>query len=273
MKNILVPCDFSKPAEEAFKFAITIAGQSKGEIHVLYVIDTTFLKGSPSLSYSYAFNVDFLKEIEREADQKFHIMWGKYAPMTMKIRFRHVISSLTEEIENYIKLNDIDLVVMGTHGEGNATFGSNTDKIVRSVNVPVLAILTAPAKVENIVLPVLPNQADENFINGIKDLQAFFQAKLHLLYVNTPLFFKSDPDANKELEEFARKKGFSNYTTNVRSDYSIEAGITHFAKEINSDMIAMGTHAWKGLWHFFIGSTAEDLVNHVKIPVWTICLD
>jgi nucleotide-binding universal stress UspA family protein len=269
MKKILVPCDFSKAAEEAFKFAVTIAKQNEGEIHVLYVIDITFLRGNSTLSNAYAFNVNFLKEIENETERKFQVMWEKYAPMTMTIKYKHVISSLTLEIENYIKSNAIDLVIMGTHGNGDARFGSNTEKIVRNSPVPVLSIPRAPVNIKNIVLPILSDQGTENFVKEVKNLQNFFEAKLHLLYVNTPLFFKSDPDSTKELEQFAQSKGLINYTTNVRSDYTIEAGITHFAKETNSDMIAMGTHAWKGLAHLFIGSTAEYLVNHIEIPIWT----
>lgn len=267
MKNILVPCDFSKPAEEAFKFAVKIADQSKGEIHVLHVIDITFLGGNPTLSNAYAFNVSFLTKIEKEAEQKFHSMWGRYAPMTMKIRFKHVMSSLTSEIENYIRANQIDLVVMGTHG-GNAALGSNTEKTVRTSPVPVLAIITIPQHIKNIVLPVQPDWTGEQFIREVNHLRSFFDARLHLLYVNTPLFFKSDPQSTRELTEFA-SKSFQNYTVNIRSDYTAEAGIIHFAKEINADMIAMGTHAWKGIAHFFIGSIAEDVLNNSKIPIWT----
>ncbi|MFZ6012549.1 MAG: universal stress protein [Bacteroidota bacterium] len=273
MKNILVPCDFSKTAEEAFKFAVSIANQSKGQIHVLYVIDITFLRDNPTLENSFAFDLNFLTEIEKEAEQKFQIMRGHYAPLTMPVKFTHVISSLTAEIENYIVANQIDLVLMGTHGDSKATFGSNTEKIVRNSTVPVLSIRTAPDHIRNIVLPLIPNQADDDhFIQAVKQLQEFFQAKIHLLYINTPLFFKNDTDSNEQLGKFASAKQFSNYTLNVRSDFSIEAGITYFAKEINADMVAMGTHAWKGLAHFFVGSTAEDLVNHLKKPIWTLCL-
>jgi nucleotide-binding universal stress UspA family protein len=272
MKNILIPCDFSKPAEEAFKFAVKLAGQSKGEIHVLYVIDITFLSGNPSLSHTYAFNVNFLKDIEQKADQKFQIMSGRYAPISLKVKFKRVISSLTLEVENYIKANNIDLVVMGTHGEGGATaIGSNTDKIVRNSSVPVLAVRTAPEHTKNIVFPLIPNQGDEEFIYAVKDLQSFFQAKLHLLYVNTPLIFKTDKESTDEMERFASPR-FKNYSINIRSDYNVEAGITHFAKEINADMIAMGTHAWKGLAHYIIGSNAERIVDHLAIPIWTFHL-
>ncbi|HEX6893321.1 MAG TPA: universal stress protein [Chryseolinea sp.] len=272
MKNLLVPCDFSRPAEEAFKFAVKIASQNEGEIHVLYVIDITFLRGSSAVSNSYVFNANFLKEMEKEANQKFQTMWEKHAPMTMRIKFRHVLSSLASEIENYIKANSIDLVVMGTHGEGNTSFGSNTVKVVRTSPVPVIAIREAPVQIKNIVLAVFPDQTNEHLIQKVKDLQSFFQARLHLVYVNTPLFFQSDPDSNSQLTQFATQAQFSNYTVNVRSDYSIEGGITRFAKEIDADMIAMGTHAWKGLAHFFVGSIAENIVNTVKVPIWTQCL-
>lgn len=273
MKNILVPCDFSKPAEEAFKFAVRIAGQSKGTIHVLYVIDITFLRGHPTLANSYAFNLNFLKEIEKEVEQKFQILRGRYAPLTMPVKFTHAISSLTTKIEDYILANKIDLVLMGTHGEGNAAFGSNTEKIVRNASVPVLSVRTAPDHIRNIIVPLIPHQSDEHFIQAMKELQHFFQAKIHILYVNTPLFFKNDPDSNAELNSFASQRQLSNYTINVRSDHTIEAGITHFANEINADMIALGTHAWKGLAHFFIGSIAEDIVHHVNIPIWTLHLE
>src|SRR5688572_15519587 len=273
MKSILVPCDFSKPAEEAFKFAIKIASQSDGEIHVLNVIDITSLGGKSALSNSYVFNPSFLKDMEKDADQKFQAMWEKHAPMLMRIKFRHVISSLTLEIENYIKDNNIDMIVMGTHGEGNKSFGSNIEKVVRNSPVPVIAIRTAPVDIKNIVLPVfVPTQSNDHFIQEVKNLQSFFHATLHLIYINTPLFFQSDPDLYSELKKFAEQAQLTDFSLNVRSHYSIEAGITHFANEIDADMIAMGTHAWKGLDHFFLGSTAENIVNDFKLPIWTQCL-
>lgn len=274
MKNILVPCDFSQPAEEAFRFAVQIAEKSKGEIHVLHVIDTTFIKGSPTLSYSYAFNVNFLNDIEREAAEKFQRMREKYAPTHVNVKFQYVLSTLASEVENNIRLNHIDLVIMGTRGKGNSVFGSNTDRIVRNATVPVMAIQKAPSTVKNILLPVslLPGQLNEAFIQQIKHLQNFFQAQLHLLYINTPLFFKTDPDAFRKLEELGWEMDLGNYTIHIRSDYSVEAGIAHFAKELQPDMLAMGTHAWKGLWHFLLGSIAEDLVRKMELPIWSFPL-
>lgn len=89
MKRILVPCDFSDTAMEAFKFAISITQQVKGELHVLHVLDMTFLGGSPSLSHAYAFNVQFLRDLEKEAEEKFQTMWERFSPQTLGVKFHH----------------------------------------------------------------------------------------------------------------------------------------------------------------------------------------
>jgi len=268
MKNILVPCDFSKPAEEAFRFAIDIAKQTGGMVHVLNVIDITFIHGNPTLSHAYAFNTSFLDVMEKDSYDQFKAMWERYAPMTMNVKFRYIISSLLPEIQKYIQENTIDLVIMGTHGQGNASFGSNTDKVIRRSPVPVLSVRTCPKQINHIVLPVMDTEIDQDFATALKQVQSFFHARLHILYVNTPLLFRSSDVAMKGLEQLAANM-FTEYSLYVRSDYTVETGIAHFAKEIHADMVAMGTHAWKGLAHFLMGSVSEDVVNHLTMPIWT----
>jgi nucleotide-binding universal stress UspA family protein len=271
MKRILVPCDFSAPAEEAFKFAVKIVQQSNGELYVLHVLDITFLQGNPSLSHSYAFNVSFLKDMELEAHEKFRKMWQKYCPLTLGVKFNHIIGTLIPNVDAYIREKDIDLVVMGTHGAGGARLGSNTRKIVGQSPVPVLAVRKAPERdIKNIVFPVLPSRDQGPLVPEVKKLQVFFQAKLHLLWINTPLIFKPDSQSMQELQQYAEQR-FSNYTLNIRSDYNVESGITRFAAETDADMIAMGTHAWKGIINLFTGSIAADMVTHLTTPIWT-CL-
>jgi nucleotide-binding universal stress UspA family protein len=273
MKNILVPCDFSKPAREAFQFAVTLATESKGRIHVLYILDITFLHGNPTLAYSYAFNVSFLKDMETEAETKFQNMWTKYAPLEMPVKFTHVTGSLQSEILKYIPENNIDLVVMGTHGEGGNTWGSNTQRIVRHAQVPVCAIRKKPAvAIRDIVVPIIPDRADKHFCDELKKLQVFFNATIIFLWVNTPQIFKSDTDSIQELQQFATANEFTNYVLHVRSDYNTEEGIYRFTREMHADMIAIGTQGWKGFMHFFNGSIAEDIVNHIDVPVWTCIL-
>lgn len=273
MKNILVPCDFSIPAQEAFRFAVNIAQKSKGQIHVLYILDITFLHGNPTLDHAFAFNANYIKEIEKEAEKKFQTMWKKHAPLELPVKYRVITGSLQQNTLHYIDENNIDLVVMGTNGSSSHTWGSNTQRIVRYAQVPVWAIHTYPgAAIKSIVVPIIPDRVDNHFCDELKKVQAFFQANLTFLWVNTPRIFKSDQDAMKELRQFATDNTFANYTLHIQSDYNAEDGIYRFARDTHADMIAIGTQGWKGFMHFFNGSIAEDIVNHTSLPVWTCIL-
>jgi len=87
MKKIIVPCDFSTPAEETFKFAVMVVERSGGEVHVLNVIDITSMGSIPSISHSYVFNIDFLKEREEEVEQRFREMKARCAAHFSRVVF------------------------------------------------------------------------------------------------------------------------------------------------------------------------------------------
>lgn len=48
-----------------------------------------------------------------------------------------------------------------------------------------------------------------------------------------------------------------------------EAAIVEYAARIDAQMIVMGTHGRRGISHFFLGSTAENVVRHASCPVMT----
>ena len=270
MKRILIPCDFSAPAQEALKFAIAIARQSEGEVHVLYVIDVPFLRDNPIMGYGNALNLEFMDDIERKAKEQFEALKKSVVPANLTVSFKVDISPLVMSIENYIADKEIDLVVMGAHLATNSIWGTNSAKVVRHSPVPVITIRENPHKqIEDIVIPIGPIEYHRALENKLKELQEFFDAKLHFLWVNTPLIFKTDAESKKEMQHYAQASKFENYTLNVRSDYSIESGIFRFAKEKNAGMIAMGTHAWKGLVRSLTLHTTEEVVNHAGLPIWT----
>jgi nucleotide-binding universal stress UspA family protein len=71
------------------------------------------------------------------------------------------------------------------------------------------------------------------------------------------------------MDAFIKKYELKNTSRSIYNDLSEEEGIMHYANDISADLIAMGTSGRTGLGHFFLGSIAEDVVNHAKRPVWT----
>lgn len=273
MKKILVPCDFSEPAIEAFKFAIDIASVGGGSVSVLKVIDIPVVYDAAFGMPTYMDNSALITELQKAAKKAYDRLVKKYGKGYSKIKFSVVQGPTSVMISDFIVEKKISLVIMGTHGATgiNEFFvGSNTEKIVRFSKVPVFAIRKAmPIKaIKNIVFPTALNSDQSDFIKKLKVLQAFFNAKIHILFLNTPFNFIRDND----LKEYAARHKFTNYTLNIRQDRYEPDGIIAFAEEIKADMLAMATHGRKGLSHFIGGSITEDVVNHISCPVWTYVL-
>lgn len=275
MKKILVPCDFSDCSIEAFKFAVDLVAQSQGEVFVLKVIDLPVVYESTFGMPPYVLNQGFMKELDDDAKTNFIKMIEKYGKKFPFAEFTVIHGPTTPIIREFIEDKKIDLVVMGTHGAtGMKEFfvGSNTEKIVRFSKVPVFSIKKAVpmTSIKNIVFPTLLELDQSDLVGKIKVLQNFFKAKLHILVVNTPSNFRTHEEQKLAMEEYVRHYGFENYTSNIRNDTYFESdSILRFTTEVQADMIAMGTHARKGIAHFLNGSTAEDVVNHVNCPIWT----
>lgn len=273
MKKILVPCDFSDSAIQAFKFAVEIANQSKGEIHLLNVVEIPVVHDSvmmPALSYEES----FLKEMKDRADKDFIKMKTKWTKDGPKMITHVQYGSPTATISRFVEDNKVTLVVMGTKGaSGLKEFfvGSNTEKIVRWSPVPVISIKKSvkALSIKNIVFPTTLHNDEEELTMKVKALQDFFKATLHILYINTPANFRSDVVTRKRLDDFAKRFMIKNCTLNVYNDLSEEEGVTNFTKTVKGDMVAMATHGRRGLNHLMSGSIAEDVVNHIECPIWT----
>jgi len=140
MKKILVPCDFSVPATQAFKFAAAIARQSKGEIVLLHIVELPVLRHGPvpinALEKSYLGKIK--ERITIDVDRMIS-KWGK----GLKVSFVLDHGAVNNTIVRNIKKHKVDLIVMGTHGASGIRefiLGSNAEKIVRYASVPVITV-------------------------------------------------------------------------------------------------------------------------------------
>jgi len=273
MKRILVPCDFSDPAVQAFKFAVDIAKESRGEVILLNVVELPVMHESvlmPTLSFEEA----FIKDMKAHAEKNFAKMKDKWAKEGPKVTSFVEFGGATPTIRDFVKDNKIDLLVMGTHGaSGLKEFfvGSNTEKIVRTSEVPVIAIKgqVKMSSIKNIVFPNTFGMEQEELTLKVKALQNFFKATLHVLYVNTPSSFRRDIEVKKEMKAFAKRFMLKDYTLTIFNDYSEEEGLRNFVADTKADMVAMATHGRRGINHLMSGSIAEDVVNHLTCPIWT----
>lgn len=270
MKNILVPTDFSEQAENALKVAVAIAKKQKASIYLLHTMELPSHLAHSKDTSALPETIYFIKLAEKRFEELLQKEYLKDIDVYNALGHGEIFSDIKEATVE----NNIDLVVMGSHGASGFKemfIGSNTEKVVRTSDIPVLAIKNKHTtfKIKDFVF------ATDFSIGGVKAFdkaQKFAKtmgAKIHLLHVNTPSGFKSSSQAKEMMEEFLKGLGAENYTLNVYNEFSVEKGVLNFAREMNADLVGMSTHGRKGLSHFFNGSISEDLVNHANMPVIT----
>lgn len=277
MKNILVPCDFSQQSREAFRTALEIASKTNGKITLLHVLYLPTLYNASLAGEPLSFDPIYMNAMEDDAEKELAKMKMESSAYSVQTDTEVVFGEMISSIKRTVETHAIDLIIMGTAGASGLSeilIGSNTEKVVRYSPVPVLAIRKSLqfSRIKNILLPSTLDLDQTDFIRKVKELQELFNATLHILLINTPANFRRDLEAAEALEAFAEHYDLQNYKTYFRNYWHEDDGIIDFANSENMDMIAMATHALKGIGHLFAGSTTEDVVNHISIPVWTYTL-
>ncbi|UII30655.1 universal stress protein [Fulvivirga ulvae] len=273
MTNILVPYDFSDQAANALRFALQFDETQKRTVHVLHVVE---LMSRPFLNIEEEVLTDLKEQVESKVISRFNDeVLGMFSLKDIRIEVQVAFGHISQTILKFAHSGNMDLIIMGTRGVSGMReilIGSNTEKITRASQIPVIAVksFVKPDRIKNIVFPnTLMSDADEDLIVKIKALQHHLGATLHIVWINTPTNFKKDAVTREELKRFSKWYMFKDFTINIYNDINEEAGIINFTHMINADMIALGTHGRKGLAHLLNGSLAEDLVNHADVPVWT----
>ena len=274
MKKIIVPIDFSEHSKYALEAAAIIAQKHDAELLALHMLEISdaILTHNTGEQQSKAFFL--LKLAEKRFDQfleKDYLKGLKVSPIVKHFKVFSEVNDVAEE-------QNADLIVMGSHGASGVKeffVGSNTEKVVRHSEIPVLVIKHNPILMdfENVVFACDFSEESVKAYNDAKEVFEVMGSKIHLVYVNLPnIGFRSTAEMEKRVAEFMKKSDGNLEKMNevaYVSDYSVEQGIISYANVIGADLIAIATHGRTGLAHFFEGSISEDLANHSTLPVMT----
>ncbi|WP_406685046.1 universal stress protein [Seonamhaeicola sp. MEBiC1930] len=271
MKKILVPTDFSDQSENALKVAVQLARKFKSEIFLLHMLEIPLHKVDPLSSYNDLPEALYFMKL---AHQKFEKLLKKDFLKDLIIHelvdFHEIFKGIYQTCEKH----KIDLIVMGSHGVSGfreLLIGSNTEKVVRTSEVPVLVIKKEHQNfnVENFVFASdFKEESKVPFLKALK-FASLFKTEIHLLMVVTANKFITTTEAKKRIQNFLDAVTPIFCTLHIYNDDTIEKGIMNFSQSISADLIAMSTHGRQGISHFFNGSISEDLVNHARRPVIT----
>ncbi|WP_378187617.1 universal stress protein [Aquimarina sp. W85] len=275
MKKILVPVDFSKYSEYALEVAATLAKKNNSEIIVLHMMGLS----EAILTKDEAQEATEAQFYMRLAQKRFETFLDK--PFLKDIRTTEMVQNykIFSEINTVVNENNIDLIVMGSHGASGLEevfVGSNTEKVVRTSDVPVLVIKNKQKdfKINEVVFACDFTLENINVYHNAMKLFKMIGANIHLVYVNLPgERFKSTSQMETLVSDFLFKAEAGNLSLMDKvvylNDYSIESALFDFSNKISADIIALPTHGRRGIAHFFSGSITERIANHSELPVLT----
>ena len=149
LDKILVPLDGSKLAECSLPYVEELARNGRAKEIILFrvyeqpVISSDYPSNMPE-SWEQHVN-QIVKNTKSQANLYLKEINKKLQAAGVTAKIDSCLGRPAEEIINYAEKNEINLIVIASHGRsgvGRWAFGSVADKVFRSTNIPVLMIKT-----------------------------------------------------------------------------------------------------------------------------------
>ena len=140
VKNVLFATDFSAPSESALPYATAICRHFGSTLHTAHVVsDAGLLMMSGGVDY-VSLNTIY-EDAHAEAVQKIEALSSRLEGIEHRAHVAH--GRVWIRLEEIIDRQEIDLVVVGTHGRhglGKLLLGSVAEEILRHAPCPVLTV-------------------------------------------------------------------------------------------------------------------------------------
>lgn len=139
LKSIMCPTDYSSFSEAALGYASLLASESGARLYIVHV-DEEFPTYVPGYG-GYGISVEPTDQQEKEA----RAMLERVVPTIPDVQYEHrfLIGAPEREILTFAKKENVDLIVLGSHGRtglARVLMGSVAEGIVRHATCPVLTV-------------------------------------------------------------------------------------------------------------------------------------
>lgn len=144
IQRILLPTDFSTNSATATEYACELATKFDAELHVLHTLEIRPI-ATPDFGMGLAlprYTEESRAAVEKALSGLLDANWSKGQKVVRAI----VEGSPVKEIVNYARTQNIDLIVISTHGRtglAHVLMGSVAENVVRTAPCPVLTVRPA----------------------------------------------------------------------------------------------------------------------------------
>jgi nucleotide-binding universal stress UspA family protein len=277
--KILVPIDFQEPSLNALDHSYELARLFDAELILLYVIEVTGVFGKLRSPEGY------VKNVIKEAREKFDELEKLAGSVSSKASVK--VTTIIEKGKPYDRIintaidNDVILIIMGKSGvldtPDRKFIGSNTLNVIRDAPCPVITVKgdkPMPEKFANILLPLDFTGHTKKQVQKAIDLGGYFGSSINIISV-----VSRENKVTKLLKQVQMnqvKNAINRHGIRCHSellyidDKSAAEEVIDYSMKMDADLIIIMTQQKKSIIHYYVGSTALQIIQNSEIPVLSI---
>lgn len=274
--KILVPIDFSTQSLVALEQSYNLAREYHAEITLLNVIEEG---GMLSKLFSNQQHDELKKKLQEQLDAMAVDVEKKSG---VKVNTIIAKGSIYDKIAEVAEMINATLIVMGTNGDEGLKkkfIGSNALRVVRGSTIPVITIKGKHHRngCKTIVLPLdLSKETREKVNKAIEFSRLFHGAVVRVVSV---LFTIDEFIVNKLTRQLGQVKAFlekenvectAEIIKGIKGEETLAQNVIEYANKVEGDLIMIMTQQEVDFTDLFIGSSAQEIINHSQIPVLSI---
>lgn len=272
--KILVPVDYSPQSLIALEQAANLAKVFNAELTVLRIAETSSMTSFFSSKHMDDFTSALEVQLKGFVAEQVKKLGVAMSPVLKKGKVYDEIVETAEEIK-------ATFIVMGTSGSESGMkrfIGSNALRVVRSSKIPVITIKGQHHRkgCQNIILPLdLTKETKEKVSRAIEFAKRFGST----IRVVSVLFTSDEFIVNRltrqldQVKKFIKKSGIecsAEIIKSTKGSESLADVIIDYGNKAKGDLVIIMTQQEINYTEYFIGSSAQEIINHSDIPVLSI---
>ena len=270
MKTILVPIDFSKNAETALFYAITLANKTQAKIILLHSFHINYTSGYVPENR--------IEEDIKESATRWNAALKKLFNKISHHSKIHVecISTQNMAVDTILstaKEKSVDLIIMGTRGiNGKLSrqlFGTNSSKVIEQATCPVMAVPEERIhnEIKKIVYATEFLESDIRCLQNVTEIAKAFDAEIEIIHIS--LHEKESVEEKEQMENFKRRilenNSYPKFSFKRIEGHAVEEKLE--AYEEDADILVMSAHHRNIKDRLFGRSISKAMSFYTKIPL------